>query len=186
MRQRDWHDRKHVKGLFILLLLLFFCLSAINAKPVSVNDLKAIFLFHFASFVQWPENSFSGPNDSLHYCTVGNSRIHKLLRDVTKGERVKGRDITLAAVKNLDDVKKEQCHLVFVGNYGHFQDSLSLATLAKMNILTVGENPDFISNGGMINLKHVRKRVKIEVGLDNVKLSQLEISSKLLRLAILK
>jgi len=175
-------------GFYSIMLFAFFIVLPIKtmAQPVNVNALKAVFLFNFANFMEWPASSFNDANEPIRYCTMENLRIHKNLLKVTHNEMVKGREFRLFVVNSMSEIEKEQCHLLFIGNSSLESHSISLFALAKKNILTVGESPDFLSMGGMLNLKHENKRVKIEIGMDNVKNSQLGISSKLLRLGILK
>jgi hypothetical protein len=51
------------------------------------------------------------------------------------------------------------------------------------NILTVSDAADFNKQGGMIKLFTKSNKIKLQVNMDATKQSQLELSSKLLRLA---
>jgi YfiR/HmsC-like len=58
-----------------------------------------------------------------------------------------------------------------------------LAALQGTSILTVGETEAFARQGGMINFITVDKKVRYEINVAAAKRANLDISSKLLRLA---
>ena len=51
-------------------------------------------------------------------------------------------------------------------------------------VLTIGESPDFLREGGIINLLLVGRRVRFEVNPDAAARAGLRLSSQLLQLAV--
>jgi hypothetical protein len=58
-----------------------------------------------------------------------------------------------------------------------------LATLQGKSILTVGDTEAFARQGGMINFITVGNKVRYEINVEAARRANLDISSKLLRLA---
>jgi hypothetical protein len=50
-------------------------------------------------------------------------------------------------------------------------------------VLTVGEQENFLENGGNINFLRIAGKIRFEINLDSVKDNNLKIRSKLLKLA---
>jgi len=171
-----------------LKILILICLSVLPtfgiAQRADIYELKAVFLYNFSHFIQWPKTSFNSNTDSILYCTLANYRVYKNLKKVVKGEKINSRKFDIKQVQGYKDI--EACHLLFIGE-SLGRDSYSyLELIKKKNILTVGESAEFLSLGGMINLNHIGQRIQIEVNLENIKNTELVISSKLLRLAKIK
>jgi YfiR/HmsC-like len=166
---------------FSLILFSFAIPASESSKSADIHALKAIFLFNFANFVEWPKQSFIDQPEYIHYCIAGNIKVLKNLRFAIKGERIKGKKLKITAVNSYSEMS--HCHIVFFSTLAKSQNQETLKLLAQKNILTVGENTAFLSQGGMLNLTHIDKHIQIEISLVNVKSSKLKVSSKLLRLA---
>ncbi len=179
--ERQWANSLRRIVAFVCFVLFTFSSVVYSAN---INALKAVFMFNIVNFIEWPEESFATSDSPIQFCVLSNLRVLKNLRSVINNETIKGR--TLEAIAVNSDKDMENCHIIFLGASSEQQEPDTLEFLAKENILTVGESPDFLPQGGMIYLKHSRKRIQIEISLDSVKNSDLEVSSKLLRLAIIK
>ena len=58
-----------------------------------------------------------------------------------------------------------------------------IASAAKKPVLLVGNAPDFLKRGGMINFVVVNNRIRFDINTKNSRRAGLEISSKLLKVA---
>jgi hypothetical protein len=58
-----------------------------------------------------------------------------------------------------------------------------VASAADRPILLVGNAPDFLDRGGMINFVVVNNRIRFDINVKNSHRAGLEISSKLLKVA---
>ena len=56
--------------------------------------------------------------------------------------------------------------------------------LRNRSVLTVGDSPPFINDGGMINFNIMQDNIRFEINAAAAKQADLKISSMLLRLAI--
>jgi hypothetical protein len=163
------------------LAFILFSWAAAHAGPDKEHRVKAVFLFNFAQFVEWPPSAFAGPKDSLVVGILGDDPFDDFLDEVVKGESVRDRPIVVKRFKRLEDIK--ECHVLFIGADEAQRLDGQLASLKDRKILTVGESRDFLAHGGMIRFVEEDGRVRFKINLEAVQEADLSVSSKLLRLA---
>lgn len=169
-------------GLLPLLLLALLSLPAhALATPDKEHRVKAVFLYNFAQFVEWPDSAFTGPKEPLVVGILGDDPFQDFLDDVVKGESVKGHPIVVKRFKRLEDIK--ECHVLFIGANEAARLDGQVGELKARRILTVGESQDFIDHGGMVCFVNEGGKVRLKINLGAVQGADLNVSSKLLRLA---
>ena len=169
-------------------LAAWFCLSLLGAldlhaqvQPDKEHRVKAVFLFNFAQFVEWPATAFAGPQAPLVVGILGNDPFDAYLDEVVKGEKVNARPILVERYHRIEDIKA--CHILFISASEIPRLDPILAALKGRNILTVGESENFFSHGGMVSFVTERGKIRLKINLDSVQAEDLTVSSKLLRLA---
>lgn len=142
--------------------------------------IKAAILYNFAKFASWPETAFSYPNAPMRLCVLGDDPFGVAL-DSLHGKQVRNRSLATARISTVEEAP--QCHILFVS--GSEEDNLSaiLDYVAELPILTVGDIRRFANTGGIIALKEVDNRSRIDINLGAAEKAGLKLSSKLLRLA---
>jgi hypothetical protein len=153
---------------------------AAQPTPFEEREVKAVFLLNFVQFVEWPSSAFEGPDSPIVIGVLGDDPFGRLLDDVVQGEVVKGRPVTAARFRRVEDVKT--CHVLFVSPSETAAYDRILTALSGRPMLTVGETGTFTSRG-MIRFLTERNRVRLEVNLAAAKTAGLTISSNLLRAA---
>jgi YfiR/HmsC-like len=166
---------------FVLAVVAAITCMHAEAPLAEEYPVKAAFLFNFAKFVEWPANSFKGPEDPITICVLGQSPFGGALEDVVRNKTVANRAFVVRDVANAQQASK--CHIVFVSAAERKRCRSFLGELKGRSILTVGEAEDFIENGGIINFKLKDARVRIEIDADAAERAKLRVSSKLLSLA---
>lgn len=149
-------------------------------SPTRAERIKAAFVYNFTKFTDWPDDAFTSSNAPLKLCTFGAEGLHSALHRV-QGKRVKSRILTTrhpASAGELDD-----CHLIFFGAAEWPELEKMLKDLTHRPILTIGDVPGFIRFGGIINLKTVNGKIRIEINVAAAEAAGLRFSSKLLRLS---
>jgi hypothetical protein len=146
--------------------------------------LKSVFLYQFCRFMEWPGSAFSSPNDPLVIGVVGEDPFGELLREAVEGETYHGRPIRIEHYRSPRDIRK--CHLLFVSRSNVDQMSEILAQVAGKSVVTVGETDGFLDRGGMIALTADRNRVRLRVNASSLRAANVDVSSKLLRVAEIK
>jgi len=152
-----------------------------QSTTASEYELKAVFIFNFTQFVQWPATSFSSEHAPLVIGILGEDPFGPYLNDVISGEKVDGHPLVIEHYATAGDIKN--CHILFVSKNEITRFGQLAATLKKQNVLTVGDAPTFLMQEGMIKLLTKNNKIQLQINIESVKESNLVISSKLLRLA---
>jgi hypothetical protein len=169
----------------LLLFLAWFAIPALTpaagpllpllASDVSLEyQVKAVYLFNFAKFVEWPPEAQAGP---LTICVAGQNPFGEALDEALRGETVNSRPLAARVIPAPDP----GCHMIFVP-----QGAASTAYLRAARgsaTLTVGEAPDFLAQGGIINFILEGGKVRFQIDSKAAERAELRISSHLLRLA---
>jgi YfiR/HmsC-like len=152
-----------------------------EAAPSAEYQVKAVFLFNLAQFVEWPARAFSDPEAPLVIGVLGEDPFGAYLDETLRGESVHNRPLILQRYRRVSDVKV--CHVLFVSSSETDRLEQILASLRGRSVLTVGDADEFIARGGMIRLVTEKNKIRIRINIEAVRAANLTISSKLLRLA---
>lgn len=161
-------------GLGVLMLVIGPALTS-GAQPsvAAEYQVKAEFLVNFLKYVEWP--AASGP---LVLCVAGQNPFGDLLETIARRERIGGREVVTRVVLEPD----AQCTAVFIPKTANRTAYLRAAQAGPT--LTVGEAPDFLARGGIINFTEHEGDVRFEISTEAARRANLVISSRLLRLAL--
>src|SRR5262245_10148623 len=92
--QRGVRNASTLQRLILTLLLLLASALITPAQTTSTETgLKAVYLFHFAQFVEWPQSAFADTNSPFVICVFGDDALSGNLEDVAAGEKVRGRNL---------------------------------------------------------------------------------------------
>jgi hypothetical protein len=151
------------------------------ARDFNEYQVKAAFLYNFAKFVDWPAQSFKGPNAPIAICIVGQNPFGTMLEDTVNGKALEGRPFV---VRTISDVQQAGgCHILFVSSSERKHVQPILESIRTPGVLTVGETEGFAAKGGIINFKLDGGRVRFEINVDAAAKEGLQIRSNLLSLA---
>lgn len=175
--------RQPLCALVLLLLMMLPFVAALAQPGVSATeyDLKAIFLFRFSQFVDWPPTSFTTAEAPFVIGVLGDDPFGARLDEAVRGERVNSRAVVVQRYRRLEDVGA--CQILFVAPSERSNFTAILASLQGRSILTVGDSEDFARSGGMIHFLTVDNKIRLRINLDAARAANLAISSKLLRTA---
>ena len=170
-----------------LLLSLALLLPLLPGQPAAESatdrehQVKAVFLYNFAQFVEWPDSAFRDADTPLVVGILGLDPFETYLDEVVKGEKVNNHEILVKRFKRIEDV--DYCHVLFVSDSEAPRLLQTLGVLKQRHILTVGESKAFSLQGGMVSFVTENGKIKLKVNLEAVQAAKLNVSSKLLRLA---
>lgn len=168
-----------------LATLLFLSLASAltDASPPahepSQADVEAVYLFDFGKFVRWPAASAQEP---LNLCIAGAQRFTNSVQAIVAGEKVDGRALAVRRVLRAEDTGN--CSILFIDALEKDNEEDLLAAADGKPMLTVGDAPDFLARGGMIQFMVMAKHVRFSVNLDAVAQHHLSLSSELLKVAV--
>ena len=166
--------------------VLLACAGAVQAQTpasgVLERQVKAAYLYKFASFVEWPESSFARPDSPLFIGVTGSEQLAEQLERIVAGRLVNGHPLKVRRVQRGDALA--DLHILFL------DASLDRAAMADMLVaargqplLTVSDAPDSGALGCMIGFLIADDKLRFDVALKNVAPSRLRISARMLAVA---
>lgn len=170
-----------LRGMWALALgLLIALLPQAPARSAQAGEyeVKAVFLFNFSQFVDWPESAFETPGSPFVIGVLGEDPFGAILDEVVRGETVHGRPMVVRRYRSTKEI--EDCHILFIARSERQALGEILADLQNRSILTVGDLDDFAARGGMITLVERTQRIRLQINLAAARRVNLAISSKLL------
>lgn len=152
------------------------------ASPPAEYEVKAVCLYNFARFIEWPAEASAAARDPLIIGVIGTDPFGPLLDEIFRGKaRPEAQRLVIRRFANLEDVVHAQ--ILFISSSEEERLPQILKVLKGSSILTVGEMNRFAERGGMVALKLEDKKVRFDINLDAVRRAKLKLSSNLLKLA---
>lgn len=143
--------------------------------------MKAAFLFNFAKFVDWPQNSFATPQSSFAVCVLGKDPFGHLLDDALLNKKIADRSVVIERLKDRSEARR--CHMVFISSSERDNLPATLDSFRGTHVLLVGETDNFASSGGTIEFILEDNHVRFIINTDAADRARLRFDSKLLALA---
>jgi hypothetical protein len=159
----------------LTLAVVMLATSALGAQEVTREyQVKAVFLYNFAKFVEWPPSATTGP---LTICIAGRNPLGTFLDDTVRGESVGGRPIHTRIILE----PEPGCHVMFIPDGAAVGAYLRFSRTAPT--LTIGETPAFLGLGGIISFFIEDGKVRFEINPQAAERAQLRVSARLLQLS---
>jgi hypothetical protein len=161
---------------------------AASANPTAVSplaageyQLKAVFLFNFTKYVEWPAAAVPDAQAPFVIGVFGDDPFGSVLDDTVRGEKVGGRPLFIRRYATEGEIK--DCQILFISQSEAPQLEQIVAGLKGRSVLTVGDFDKFTDGGGMIWLVTENSKIRMKINLEAAKAAGLTISSNLLRAA---
>jgi hypothetical protein len=177
-----WLGRAAVAALMVLWIGSAATVLAQAQRPLD-SEVQAAYLLNFIRFVRWPGDGRSErPADPWAICVLGRDPLGSVLDATIGGESIDGRTVVARRIARPEDAAG--CHVLFVEAAEQASLANLLQRLRRAPLLTVGDAPRFLENGGMIRFVTVDSRIRFEINLAAVERADLTLSSDLLRVAL--
>jgi len=176
--QSLWWILPAVAVLFLLIVpgLAFSQQAAMENQA----KIKAAFLRNFAHYVTWPDKAFPDADMPWQIGILGPDPFGNGLEATFEGRKEQGRSFK---VFRADSLKKlPSCQIIFVTFDDATKRRAALSELKDKPVLTVGDAPDFLQEGGIIAFK-VADRIKMSINLDQTRAVSINIQTKMLEVA---
>jgi len=167
---------------------LTFELAAQNVT-LTPNQHKALYLFNFAKYTEWPKEAFASDDAPfvLGILILDKDPFGKDI-EIISGKSVKGRELKIKRFSTVEEVQKSDCQLLFIASSETNKLAQILKALEKTNVLTIAEVDGFLQASGMINLMTEKKTagtqtVSFEINLLAAQRANLKLDAQLLKLA---
>jgi hypothetical protein len=173
----------------ILVFFTFFQLGltatyAADAESNEVeNQIKATYLFKFATYVEWPATAFSQPNSPFVIGVIGSDELAANLKSLIEvdGHLLNSRHIEVVILK--PNAPQTNVQILFIGKHENGTLKNILNATQKLPVLTITESKEGLDDGSIINFVTDDNRVRFEVSVGQAERSGLKISARLLKVA---
>jgi len=169
-----------VTGLVMSLFLGMAAPADASAQSTREQQVKAAILYNLARFSVWPEERFQSEQSEFQICVQSADTMRPAL-EALSGKPINGREITLRELPSPDGVDAH-CHILFLS--ASRTQAVNLEALADQGILTVGDDREFMHDGGGIALRRNGAKIGFSISQTTMKRAHIEPSSKILKLAI--
>jgi hypothetical protein len=178
----------------IVLCLVFLACPARTVEPSPIpremdapseQELKAIYLYNFLQFVQWPKEKCPLPREGANEIVViGDTSLQPVLQSLQAKLREKNKELILV----FHDAYREgmdlsSCCLLFIGSSERKRLAKILQNINGKHVLTVTDSDEFEDSGVMITLLSRENKIRWAINRKPVADADLKMSAKLLAIA---
>jgi hypothetical protein len=148
-------------------------------RAYSADEVKAAFLYHFGTYVDWPEGRRQGP---LTIAVLGAASVAQQLAAYLPGRTIGGRAVAVRPIARIEDLG--DAAELFIGEGENARLGEVIAKVGQRPVLIVTDSPNGLASGAMVNFQLVDRRVRFEISLKKAQSAGLNLSSRLLAAAL--
>jgi len=149
--------------------------------PDLAAAVKATYLHKFAPFVKWPAGAFAAADSPYVICVMGDDGFQDLVRRAVAGQTVGGRPFNVHSPATIEQAQR--CHILYLGSAGFAPSATVIEALRGQPVLTVTDAASGTSSG-VVHFLLDAGRVRFEIDARLAQLNGIEISSRVLELAL--
>ena len=164
----------------MIFLLALPAYHGARADDTSEYYIKAAYLYNFAKFMTWPDDTFESEDSPFILCILGASPFGDAIKTL-EDKMIGKRKYSVQFCEDMGQMK--ECHILYISSSEKERVQTILGEAAKTPRLTVSDMEDFTQKGGMVRFILKGKKIHFEINIDNVKRSKLNVSSRLLKIA---
>jgi len=172
--------RSIIKRLLILATLLFGVRVEAQA-PMGESQVKAMFVYNFLKFVEWPVDTSLGARDPFVVVIIGEGATADATEQFLGTRAIGDRPLYVRRIRWDQSLAGARAALVVERDAKKLHRVLDAAAAA--GVLTIGEGEDFTTSGGVIALLVEDRKVRFDVDTSAAQLAGLRVSSKILALS---
>lgn len=150
-----------------------------NGAGALADKVKTAFIYKFTKYVQWP----AAGNEEFRIAVIGDTAIAGHLQELAKERAADPRKIKVEQLRGPEEIN--DCHILFIAGSEKSRLPEILKRAEGRNILTVADSKGLAARGVAINFVVIDGRLRFEINRRAAERSGLQISSELLKLAIL-
>ncbi len=152
----------------------------VSAETIETEKVMVALTLNLARFTTWPEPVFSVADAELDLCVIGSNIIQQSFEAVHDSV-VSGKKLRVINKSRLRDI--EECQILYIETLERDKLRQLLWEIRNRPILTIGDNMDFVTGGGMVGLGTVAGKIQMSINLTAVNQSKLVINPRILKLA---
>src|SRR5688572_32452425 len=96
-------------------VIMIFMLSSnqvAHAQPSQEYQIKAVFLFNFTQFIEWPASSLPDETTPLVIGILGKDPFGSYLDETVRNEKIKNHPLIVKRFKAVDEITT--CHILYI------------------------------------------------------------------------
>lgn len=178
----------------MVLCLVFLACPARTVEPAPIpqemeapseHELKAIYLYNFLQFVQWPAEKCPLPDGHANeIAVIGETTLQPVLNALQARLREKNKDLTLVFHDSYrEGMDLSRCCLLFIAASEMKKLPKILGSIQGRHVLTVTDADDFADTGVMITLLSRENKIRWAINRKPVTEAGLKMNAKLLAIA---
>jgi hypothetical protein len=180
-------QKKGISGR-VTLGALVFIIAGLSILPLrsraaggSLDEytVKALLIFNFAKYTDWPPKAFPEPGSPIIIGVLGDDPFGEVLDRVVQGRLVKGRPVIIRRANGVAPL--QGAHLVFV-SASQPQAPQDCAALERAGALTIGDT-SYMTHYTAIGFAVEGDRIVFTIDLERTRRTGSNISSQVLKLA---
>jgi hypothetical protein len=152
-----------------------------GAEAAPEYQVKAVFLFNFTRFVEWPAQTFTTPGEPFVIGILGDDPFGTRIDDVIRNERIDEHPLIVRRFRHAEEIG--DCQMLFIGRSEAAGFGQVAARLDHRAVLIVSDIEGSAEHGAMIQFATESSHVRLRINSDAARGAGLVISSKLLHLA---
>jgi YfiR/HmsC-like len=174
--------QKSLPGLLCGVLgLTVFMPGAGGAEAPTEYQVKAVFVYNFSRFVEWPPQTFTAPDEPFVIGVLGSDPFGTRLDEAVRGEQIDQHPLVVRRFRSLGEIG--DCRILYIDRSESAEVQKILAALDHHSTLTVSDLDGSSERGVMIQFTTENNRIRLRINVESARAAGLTISSKLLRSA---
>jgi hypothetical protein len=153
--------------------------SAGGTEAPTEYQVKAVFLYNFSHFVEWPPQAFSASNIPFVIGILGGDPFGDRLDEAVRGEQIDQHPLVIRRMRNIGELG--DCQILYIDRSEGARLPQILAALDHRRTLTVSDVEGASERGVMIQFTTESNRIRLRINVESARAAGLTISSKLLR-----
>ncbi|MFT3911726.1 MAG: YfiR family protein [Ferruginibacter sp.] len=163
------------------MIILLLSTQFLKAQTAAEYQVKAVFLYNFTRFVDWPAATFESATSPFVIGILGNDPFGNYIDETVSGESTGEHPIVIKRFKTVKDI--DNCQILFINSTDAETIKSVLSDTREKKILTVSDANNFASLGGIIGFFIENNKIRMQINTEAAKAASLSISSKLLGVA---
>jgi len=171
--------RSIIKRLLVLATLLFSVRAEAQAA-MSESQVKAMFVYNFLKFVEWPVDASVGAKDPFVVLIIGEGPTADATEHFLESKTIGDRPVVVRRARWDESLAGVRAAFILERDARRLHHVFDAAAVA--GVLTIGEGESFATHGGVIALLVEDRKVRFDVDTTAAQVARLRVSSKLLAL----
>ncbi|MGQ9425567.1 MULTISPECIES: YfiR family protein [unclassified Gilvimarinus] len=174
---------RHLIVRLLLAALIIVSGSAAAAEmEASEDQVKAAMVYKILSYTSWPPTTLGDGQSPYHIWVLNAEEVADELQAIAESPRSGERPIRIHRARSPAQINDP--HVIYVGHGSEEHLPAVRQLVQQYPLLIITESPRGLGRGSMINLRVVEGRIGFDVSLTQARESSLDISSRILPLAL--